>query len=626
MKKNIFLSLWTIFTLLAGMMAACSEDEEMTLTPQQQYMTQLTKQVAGSWLADLDGTDYDIGFVELKLSEQQQASSFGFWIYDQEADKYAQFSLPITYQVVSNTTNGTSNEVLHLVIDTTAFYTQNPELRTVKLDNTSIDYSIKRVDNDSLCVNVTGNADSYLAFSKEVFDETKTDKDRIQQLNKEITSRMESENDQSDETDYYSFPDPEDEEYIAQNYPQSAAPARYAVANRTVANRAAANNAEPFFKLDSWMSKVDDEELICNLCIPSAHDCTTYNIRKVMTPFGISQAVDLKEQFRRGVRVFDLRIRNRFSNTANYCFHDCLDCNTEFTDALDDIVEMVTAEGSQEGAIVWISPEKNKIFGWYLSEIFTPLIDDLTALDFDSSDLDRPACVKKAVTEIKEHLLNKGCLATFKRDMKMKDLRRKVMVMFEKPTEEGETVDWGELAGYIAVKDDYLMRPDGKEVAEIHTQNDWGQEKEGQTINEFVQLKKRKFIDMMHGCAAKRDTTWIFNACNAYFWDPWPLPNYSECAAKTYPTFTKHLNKTRTRGIFQTDYCGVNQFTRIRLDQLTEISTTKLFTRLFGINSLEVLAIIELSYKLAVAKKEPDNVNSSILIHSMIYNNFRTFR
>ena len=192
MKKNIFLSLWTIFTLLAGMMAACSEDEEMTLTPQQQYMTQLTKQVAGSWLADLDGTDYDIGFVELKLSEQQQASAFGFWIYDQEADKYAQFSLPITYQVVSNTTNGTSNEVLHLVIDTTAFYTQNPELRTVKLDNTSIDYSIKRVDNDSLCVNVNGNADSYLAFSKEVFDETKTDKAKIQQLNKEITSILSS--------------------------------------------------------------------------------------------------------------------------------------------------------------------------------------------------------------------------------------------------------------------------------------------------------------------------------------------------------------------------------------------------------------------------------------------------
>lgn len=68
---------------------------------------------------------------------------------------------------------------------------------------------------------------------------------------------------------------------------------------------------------------------------------------------------------------------------------------------------MVTADGSKEGAIAWISPEKNEHFSFATSSVASILIDYATPLRFDPYDLDRPACVKKAVEEITECLYKK---------------------------------------------------------------------------------------------------------------------------------------------------------------------------------------------------------------------------
>lgn len=72
-------------------------------------------------------------------------------------------------------------------------------------------------------------------------------------------------------------------------------------------------------------------------------------------------------------------------------------------------------------------------------------------------------------------------------------------------------------------------------------------------------------------------------ACNAYISDP--LPNYSAYCAKLYPTYTKHLNLKRTRGIFQTDYCGMNEFTRLELSQVIAIVTAKVLETGHGSSS-----------------------------------------
>ena len=68
---------------------------------------------------------------------------------------------------------------------------------------------------------------------------------------------------------------------------------------------------------------------------------------------------------------------------------------------------MVTADGSKEGAIAWISPEKNEHFSFATSSVASILIDYATPLRFDPYDLDRPACVKKAVEKITECLYKK---------------------------------------------------------------------------------------------------------------------------------------------------------------------------------------------------------------------------
>lgn len=212
-------------------------------------------------------------------------------------------------------------------------------------------------------------------------------------------------------------------------------------------------------------------------------------------------------------------------------------------------------------------------------------------------------------------------MATFTADMKMKDLRRKVLVFFEKPTEGSETVDWGVLAGKLAILgEEKITRADGKEETEIRKQNDWGQDS-NQTPEQYIQRKTRGFIDMIHGYSQKRDNTWIFNACNGFISDP--LPNYSDYAARIYPTFTKHLNLTRTRGIFQTDYCGVDVFTRVTLGQIIGIM-------IGGASYIAVPLVFEAyafwAYNIAKVAKSPDEVRANILINSMVFNNFRRFR
>ena len=102
-----------------------------------------------------------------------------------------------------------------------------------------------------------------------------------------------------------------------------------------------------------------------------------------------------------------------------------------------------------------------------------------------------------------------------------------------------------------------------------------------------------------------------------------PLPNYSDYAARIYPTFTKHLNLTRTRGIFQTDYCGVDEFTRVTLGQIIGIMIGGLGYIVFP-DVFEAYAFW--AYNIAKVAKSPDEVRANILINSMVFNNFRRFR
>lgn len=589
--------LWAVLALLAGVMTACSEDDEMT--PEEQHKAQLTAQVKGEWLLDLDGSEYDIAFMGLQLSEQQKSSAINFWIFDVETTDYVKFSVPLSYEIIRRA----ADDVLRLEIDTAKFYAQYPEVRG-ELGDTFDELIVKSVDADSLRIVDTENrGNGVTAFSKGTFDPAKVDKQELSQILKDVQAKMEEENASGDVTDFESTLTPDDMAPMMQPDGQQAKAAR---------------RAKVSFSLNSWMSKIDDNELVANLCIPSAHDCTTYGIKPLMTAFGVSQAVDLKTQFDRGVRVFDLRVRNGLGIlTPNSCYHDCLNCNKRLTSALDDIVSKVTASGSQEGAIVWISPERNQMFGWYTSEAVVLIADFLASLKFDPTDVHKYFCIKQAIDEVKEHVYDKGCLATFTHDMKMKDLRRKVLVMFDYDPEEVGTFDWGVLGDKVIIKHGNFIRPDGKEFTDIHSQNEWGPGKEGNEA--FMANKKKVFLGLINGYAKNRDNTWIFNACNAYVTDP--LPNYSEYAAKTYPYFTKCLNTYKTRGIFQTDYCGVNKFTRVNMKQLIGVILGSWTVKIFGLSE----AAANLFYWIAYKVKSADNVNSDILIRSMINNNFKEF-
>ena len=59
----------------------------------------------------------------------------------------------------------------------------------------------------------------------------------------------------------------------------------------------------------NWMSKIADKTPVSQLTIPGTHDSATYNYSGVLSPYVVTQDLDLKTQLNYGVRFLDIRAR-----------------------------------------------------------------------------------------------------------------------------------------------------------------------------------------------------------------------------------------------------------------------------------------------------------------------------
>lgn len=108
--------------------------------------------------------------------------------------------------------------------------------------------------------------------------------------------------------------------------------------------------------VEQWMAELDDDVPVSLLSIPGAHDAATGEGVCLFSGLGITQTLDLREQWRCGVRAFDLR--PAVKDTLLYIYHGRQRTKVTFAEALDMISAQLDRYPS-EFAIVLLREESD---------------------------------------------------------------------------------------------------------------------------------------------------------------------------------------------------------------------------------------------------------------------------
>ncbi|KAG8272166.1 hypothetical protein J6590_047181 [Homalodisca vitripennis] len=94
------------------------------------------------------------------------------------------------------------------------------------------------------------------------------------------------------------------------------------------------NADDGFTNRISWMSEIHDDVMLSELALPGTHDSATFN-NNVLEDIVTTQVLTFDEQFKYGIRVFDMRVRH-ISN-AFVLHHGLVYVNLNFDDFLKSV-------------------------------------------------------------------------------------------------------------------------------------------------------------------------------------------------------------------------------------------------------------------------------------------------
>ena len=174
----------------------------------------------------------------------------------------------------------------------------------------------------------------------------------------------------------------------------------------------------------NWMEYIDDEQCIVNLSIPGSHDSYTFTLNGgLWDEWGMTQEKSFHWQFNYGVRMFDVRVDASDGEIA----HGALGTGIYFHEALGDMICQVNNYPS-EGIIMVISKEKGKDsdFIKLLQSQFNKCFNNCTTYGRMYSGWLLPS-------EFSDSFV------AYRPDLKMKDIRGKVCVLFRDECVKGKT-------------------------------------------------------------------------------------------------------------------------------------------------------------------------------------------
>lgn len=568
--------------LISFTFTSCSNDDntsESQMTPEK-----LMPLLEGNWYIDADGNEsISALFVELQLNSKDQ-SMLRFVGYDVENDLFNDFSLPITHKVVAKK----DGNYLNMYYDIEALREMfGPEIIGEGDDEglEPVELKIGNVTGDELTIADYDEETQETAteiFKKGTIDISKLDATPIKEI---LAYQKEHEGDllniYKGENDYLEAPETNEE----------------AVAGSCSQTRAASTTRN----YARWMKDIPDAALVRNLCLPSAHDAATMfvylnnqgsyvdNIKAtIFRSMGVSQTLGFSDQFRTGVRVFDLRVRIAHSDFREdvpkhlidrVClYHDLLPANYTLEAAIQNITASIY-NNLTEGAIIMVSAEGSQLAKTKEEKNATPIFSEgfwtgygkyvanLLLGSGSGSPIDKAEIWKETMKILKSELADENLLATFTPDMTMADLRGKVMVLCDGVPSGTDYLGMKDKLCLRTTKDKeaVLMSADGQHVVKYIHQNSYepnGNEKSNQ--DKYADRKVKEFGEYIQ-IGHDNTEAWVANDCNGYYWDG-PVPNYAVFAQNVYPRMIPLMKKTRTRGIFQQDFIGTSRFGRTDYD------------------------------------------------------------
>jgi len=600
---------WTLCALamLGGclLLGACSDSDDSEggkTTPEHPaYISEVQKQLTGTWCADADGMD-ELDLMKMNTTfGEDNTMTVELLSYDMESDRIDSTHVPMTYQLLAPA-NGTATGRAFLVSTPTD---DGKEVLTAMLDAqlkaggetlgrsreemlqhiTSPDTTLVWIAQDSLFLfpsvgSLVDSVDYYDVAIRNLFTAkmirgrqslsmaTINEQRNMLSLYQNISEWLENGNGEITEN---SFDDFNIEDFINGNYTPGA------VTRSTKTQDFYGHNNT---LLRKWMSQVKDNILVRDMMIPGTHDTATYGMWiPYMWTFARTQEWSITRQWDLGIRCFDLRTRHDgdSKNGMNRMYHEFMSCYITLEKVMEEVVKKVK-ENPTEGAILMIKTESNgaglgnflRIFPEYFLECMFPGVSFLSP--------DPVATMNESCKLVKKHFYDANLLAKFSPDMTMKDLRGKVLVLLQNaPPVHAEDVSYPEvILDYIANwKENGIFDMHDKWLVGTKEQNHWEQNKDKDEEEEgYVARKTNQFREILEWCIENpKSNEWVYNAANGYFWDPWGgarfIPDYASYAMEAYPVFANDIARLcNVRGIVLMDYVGTPEFKRVSANTL----------------------------------------------------------
>lgn len=393
-----------------------------------------------------------------------------------------------------------------------------------------------------------------------------------------------------------------------------------------------------------WMSDVSDDVKVCNVAIPGTHDSGTAGITRYGRFAAQTQEYTLKEQFDKGVRSFDLRVRN--SDGKAKIFHNFISCELSFRDAMLDIMRSVAK--TSECAFVIVKTEGNDMSG---KNFLKGLGTYLTAggVKMDTEKLDEMATRKMIYNDIlaveeqvKREMgidASERIIADYRPDVTMGESRGKLFIINrldkDTPIKCYPFVGQGAIGSFGGTMDLVTLKPESQRKG---TAEDTIVYKKAMIINDlyaddpqishhqFYQMKSSQFHELfMYAHHQRVDGTdeniLYFNSASASIGD-WvaghytPIPDYASVCENVYPTLIKYMQTERTCGLIPMDYAGMEKYRRLTTGEIIGIAATDVWITVLtpGLQQGLLLAM----YRLALLLKSPYSVHGDGLLNAII--------
>lgn len=127
-------------------------------------------------------------------------------------------------------------------------------------------------------------------------------------------------------------------------------------------------SAQTSWYTQNWMSNIPDSTYVCSLSIPGTHDSCTEGVLMVSDKWAKTQTLTLSEQFKQGIRVFDIRpaivnieVFDIEILRELYIFHGPEPCGIAFDTVVSTFKDLLT-EFPSEFIIMIVNVENNFLF------------------------------------------------------------------------------------------------------------------------------------------------------------------------------------------------------------------------------------------------------------------------